>query len=110
MPKFQFDSSFSLKSTLSAMGMPQAFQPEVADFSGMTGNQDLFISDVVHKACISVNEAGTEAAAATGVIVGTTAMPVATVQLTIDHPFIFAIRDMATGTILFMGRVENPTQ
>ena len=109
MPKFQFDSSFSLKSTLSAMGMPQAFQPEVADFSGMTGNQDLFISDVVHKAYVSVDEAGTEAAAATAVIVGTTAMPVATVQLTIDHTFIFAIRDTVTGTVLFMGRVENPT-
>ncbi len=110
MPKFQFDSSFSLKSTLSAMGMLQAFQPEVADFSGMTGNQDLFISDVVHKAYVSVDEAGTEAAAATAVIVGTTAMPVATVQLTIDHTFIFAIRDIVTGTVLFMGRVENPTQ
>ena len=109
MPKFQSDSSFSLKSTLSAMGMLQAFQPEVADFSGMTGNQDLFISDVVHKAYVSVNEAGTEAAAATAVIVGTTAAPIETVRLTIDHPFIFAIRDIATSSILFIGRVENPT-
>ena len=108
MPKFQFDSSFSLKSTLSDMGMPQAFQPEVADFSGMTSNQDLFISAVVHKAYISVDEAGTEAAAATGVIVGTTAAPIGTVQLTIDRPFILAIRDIATSTILFIGRVENP--
>lgn len=110
MPKFQFDSSFSLKSTLSAMGMPQAFQPEVADFSSMTGNQNLFISDVVHKAYISVDEAGTEAAAATGVIVGTTAAPVGTTQFTLDRPFIFAIRDIATSTILFIGRVENPAQ
>jgi serpin B len=109
MPKFEFDSSFSLRATLSAMGMPIAFDPDYADFSGMTGNRELFISDVVHKAFVSVDEAGTEAAAATAVVVGETAMPPAPVTMTIDRPFIFLIRDIETGAILFVGRVLNPS-
>jgi len=109
MPKFEFDSEFSLKDTLSEMGMPDAFSPENADFSGMTGNHELFISDVIHKAFVAVDEAGTEAAAATAVIVGTTAVPTEpAVTVTIDHPFIFLIRDIQTGAILFVGRVLNP--
>ena len=79
MPKFSFDSSFSLKSALSALGMPIAFDPNKADFSGITGNTDLHISDVVHKAFVAVDEEGTEAAAATGVMVGTTAMLLVTI-------------------------------
>ena len=74
MPKFEFDSDFSLNKILTEMGMPVAFSSD-ADFSGMTGNKDLFISDVIHKAFVSVDEAGTEAAAATAVIMKLTAMP-----------------------------------
>jgi serpin B len=108
MPKFEFDSSFSLQEALSALGMPIAFSGS-ADFSGMTGNRELFISDVVHKAFVSVDEAGTEAAAATAVVVGETAMPPAPVTMTIDRPFIFLIRDIETGTILFVGRTLDPS-
>ena len=107
MPKFTFESSFGLKSALSSMGMPVAFA-DAADFSGMSGNKDLLIQDVVHKAFIAVDENGTEAAAATGVVVGITAMPANPVDVTIDRPFIFLIRDIPTGTVLFLGRVMNP--
>jgi len=74
----------------------------------MTGNRDLFISKVVHKAFVSVDEAGTEAAAATAVIMPESGPPEPTVEVTIDHPFIFLIRDIETGAILFVGRVMNP--
>ena len=107
MPKFEFESEFSLKQTLAAMGMPIAFT-DMADFSGMTGVRDLRIAEVIHKAFVSVDEAGTEAAAATAVIMELTAMPEEPVEVTIDHPFIFLIRDIETGTILFVGRVVNP--
>jgi len=109
MPQFKFESQFSLKDTLTGMGMRDAFSPDDADFSGMTGNPELFISDVVHKAFVAVDEAGTEAAAATAVIVGTTSVPTEPpVEVTIDRPFIFLIRDIDTGAILFVGRVLNP--
>ena len=107
MPQFEFDSEFSLKDTLAGMGMPIAFS-EAADFSGMTGNRELFISDVFHKAFVSVDESGTEAAAATAVIAKLTAVPEPTVEVTIDRPFIFLIRDIESGAILFVGRVINP--
>jgi serpin B len=107
MPQFEFDSEFSLKDTLAGMGMPVAFSGD-ADFSGMTGTRDLCVSEVLHKAFVSVDEAGTEAAAATAVIVGETAMPGQPVEVTIDRPFIFLIRDIQTGAILFVGRVLNP--
>ena len=107
MPQFEFDSEFSLKDTLAEMGMPIAFSGD-ADFSGMTGNRELAISDVVHKAFVAVDEAGTEAAAATAVIMKLTAVPEPPVEVTIDRPFIFLIRDIETGSILFVGRVLNP--
>jgi serpin B len=107
MPQFEFDSDFSLKDTLAGMGMPIAFT-ENADFSGMTGNRELFISDVIHKAFVSVDEKGTEAAAASAVIMTLSAMPSQLVEVTIDRPFIFLIRDIDTGAILFVGRVLNP--
>jgi serpin B len=107
MPKFKYDSSFALKGTLSAMGMPVAFT-DAADLSGMTGNRDLVIKEVVHKAYVGVDEAGTEAAAASAVIAGVTSVGPIAMELTIDRPFIFLIRDLKTGTILFMGRVMNP--
>ena len=106
MPKFKVESQFGLKDTLSAMGMPAAF--DGADFSGMDGKKDLAVSDVVHKAYVSVDENGTEAAAATGVIMSLTAVQAEPIQVTIDHPFIFFIRDIQTGTVLFIGRVMNP--
>jgi serpin B len=106
MPKFEFDSEFSLKNTLAIMGMPIAFSG-AADFSGMTGNRGLFIGDVVHKAFVAVDEAGTEAAAATAVVM-MESLPIGLVELILDRPFIFLIRDIETGTILFVGRVLNP--
>ena len=109
MPQFEFDSEFSLKDTLAGMGMPIAFSDR-ADFSGMTGNPELLISDVVHKAFVAVDEAGTEAAAATAVIMELTAVPEPPVEVTIDRPFIFLIRDIETGAILFVGRVLNPVR
>ena len=109
LPKFTFESTFSLAEVLAAMGMPDAMDPDRADFSGISGQRDLYISDVVHKAIVAVNEKGTEAAAATGVVVGTVSMPVVDVTLTIEHPFVFFIRDVKTDTILFVGRVLNPS-
>ena len=109
MPKFEYESGFSLKEALALMGMSVAFSGE-ADFSGMTGNRELFITDVVHKALVSLDEAGTEAAAATAVIVALTGMPETPVKVTIDRPFIFLIRDIETRTILFMGRVLDPSK
>jgi serpin B len=107
MPQFEFASEFSLKDTLADMGMPVAFS-DAADFSGMTGSPELFVSDVIHKAFVSVDEAGTEAAAATAVPMELTAIPEPVVVITVDHPFIFLIRDIETGAILFVGRVLNP--
>ena len=111
MPAFTFESEFSLAEQLKAMGMPAAFERDQADFSGMTGKRDLFISDVVHKAFVKVNEEGTEAAAATAVIMEATGamQPEEPVELTIDRPFIFFIIDQPTGAVLFIGRVVEPS-
>jgi serpin B len=107
LPKWEYESSFRLKETLKAMGMPIAFTAS-ADFSGMTGKPVLYIDEVLHKAFVSVDEAGTEAAAASAVIMKLTAMPTDTAVVKADRPFIFLIRDIKTGTILFLGRVVNP--
>jgi len=110
MPRLTYESSFQLRDVLSAMGMADAFVPGVADFSGMDGTRNLFIQEVLHKALVRVDEEGTEAAAATAVVVGITAAPPQeVVEVVIDHPFIFLIRDLKTGTVLFLGRVLNPT-
>ncbi len=106
-PRFEFETEISLASTLETMGMPTAFS-DAADFSGMTGAKDLFISDVFHKAFVSVDEEGTEAAAATAVVMSLTSMPESPLELTVDRPFLFLIREHETGTVLFMGRVVNP--
>ena len=103
MPLFELESEFSLDQTLAEMGMPDAFGAE-ADFSGMTGTKGLWISEVVHKAFVSVDEEGTEAAAATAVVVQESGP----MLVTVDRPFIFLIRDRATGAVLFLGRVMNP--
>lgn len=110
LPKFKQTSEFSLGGVLSKMGMPDAFCGR-ADFSGMTGRADLHISAVLHKAFVEVNEQGTEAAAATGVIMRTTAAGPNTVPVfRADRPFIFLIREVTTGGILFMGRLVRPAE
>jgi serpin B len=99
IPRFAMTCEFSLADILKEMGMPSAFALETADFSGMTGRRDLFISAVVHKTFVDVNEKGTEATAVTKrIMFGVRA----------DHPFLFLIRDNRTGAILFMGRLANP--
>jgi len=110
MPKFEYQSNFQLKEALSRMGMPAASDPFAADFSGMTGHRELFIDEVFHKAFISVDEAGTEAAAATAITMPPGIPREGPVSITIDRPFIFLIRDLETGTILFIGRVVNPAR
>jgi serpin B len=117
MPKFQFSAAYKLEDTLKASdprlrgstGMPKAFDRVRADFSGMYDRQkaggNLYLSHVVHKAFVAVDEIGTEAAAASGVVAEITSMPV---ELRIDRPFIFLIHDLQTGTILFAGRVVDP--
>jgi serpin B len=109
LPKFTMTSQFELARTLGSMGMPEAFSG-AADFSGMTGGRDLFISAVVHKAFVDVNEEGTEAAAATGVAMRLTAAPVSPPVFRADHPFIFLIRHNPTGSILFLGRLTRPAE
>ena len=109
MPKFDFESTVNAKDPLKSLGMAEAFDPDLADFSGITEAEKLFITDVLHKATITVDEEGTEAAAATAVIVGIeSAMPDEPISLVIDRPFLFMIRHQPTGTILFMGRVTQP--
>jgi serpin B len=108
LPKFKLNAEFQLRDVLTDLGMPSAFLPDRADFSGMNGQHDLYISAVVHKAYVDVNEEGTEAAAATGVVSRAMAMPANPTEFRADHPFLFLIRDKKTGCILFMGRVTDP--
>ncbi|MEK6861515.1 MAG: serpin family protein [Nanoarchaeota archaeon] len=107
MPKFEFDTKYFMNDALSEMGMPTAFTDR-ADFSGMTGKDDLLISFVIHQAYVKVDEEGTEAAAATAVGAGTTSVSPKK-EFRADHPFIFIIQEKETGNILFMGRVVDPT-
>ena len=110
LPTFSYTSSFNLNEALIGLGMPDAFDPDRADFSGMDGARDLFIGNVLHKAFVLVDEKGTEAAAATAVIMELTSAPAdEPVSFTIDRPFLYLVRDDLTGTILFLGRVVNPT-
>lgn len=110
LPRFTFTSEFSLANVLSAMGMKDAFFLPPADFSGMTGTKELYISAVIHKAFVEVNEEGTEAAAATAVVMMTTSMRSPLPIFRADHPFIFMIKDNQTGSILFMGKVVDPSK
>jgi serpin B len=109
LPKCTVTSEFNLEQTLSAMGMSDAFTTK-ADFSGMTGNKDLFMSTVIHKAFVDIHEEGTEAAAATAVTMRMTAMPTPPPEFRADHPFLFLIRHNPSESILFLGRVADPTQ
>ncbi|MFA5411475.1 MAG: serpin family protein [Candidatus Omnitrophota bacterium] len=110
LPKFKFESKYFMADTLKEMGMPDAFS-ENADFSGMTGKKDLFIGEVIHQGFVEVNEEGTEAAAATAVIMLMKGppQPSAAKIFNADHPFIFIIQEKASGNILFLGRVNDPT-
>ena len=108
LPKFKVTAEFHLNDVLKQLGMKDAFERKRANFSGMTTRERLFISHVVHKAFVDVNEAGTEAAASTAVVMDRTSLPPPGV-FNADHPFLFLIRDANTGSILFMGRVADPT-
>jgi serpin B len=110
LPRFRLSSQFSLRDLLTAMGMKRAFNPDLADFSGMSTHEQLYLSAVIHKAFVDVNEEGTEAAAATGVAVAVRAAMVLSEPAVFraDHPFLFLIRDRKSGSILFLGRVVNP--
>jgi serpin B len=108
LPKFGIETKTDLASTLAALGMPSAFDDR-ADFSGITTAEPLEISDVIHQANIDVDENGTEAAAATAVVIRATGMPAEPVTLRVDRPFLFALRDVPTGSILFLGRVGDPS-
>lgn len=108
LPKFEQRSQLSLVGALQALGIEAAFDPGAADFSGISTEEQLYISGVVHEAFIAVDEAGTEAAAATAVIIGTTSMPTDIVDLDVDRPFLFVLQDRSTGAILFLGRVVDP--
>ncbi|MDD5675153.1 MAG: serpin family protein, partial [Chitinivibrionales bacterium] len=111
LPKFNIaNSSFSVKTILTGLGMQNAFNPDSADFSGIC-NERLYIGDVIHKAFVKVDEKGTTAAAATAVIMQTLSMhvlPAVPIQFKANRPFIYLIRDRATNTILFLGRVVDP--
>lgn len=110
IPKFKITREFEMNKVLEAMGMPAAFSIRDADFSGIDGRKDLYLSNVVHKAFVDVNEYGTEAAAATAAVIGVKSAPPSgePIEFRADHPFLFVIRDRKTGSILFMGRLSNP--
>jgi len=112
LPKFKVEYSITLNDALKALGMTSAFAPFVADFSKIRKEKDLFISRVLHKTYVKVDEEGTEAAAVTAIEMGTTAVGPGEKQIymKVDHPFIFAIRENTSGAILFIGKVVNPNQ
>jgi serpin B len=108
MPKFGTETKVELGPVLAALGMPTAFT-DAADFSGITKEEPLLISAVIHQANIDVDENGTEAAAATAVVVRAASAPLDPVALTVDHPFLFALRDTESGAVLFLGRITEPS-
>jgi serpin B len=109
LPRFEFRTQAGLPDALRSLGMTDAFDASRADFTGILADGGLFISEVIHEVFVAVNEAGTEAAAATAVILGRGAPPKEPVQLTFDRPFLFWVYDRATGAVLFMGRVLDPS-
>ena len=106
MPKFDFAAGLDLATTLKEIGMPDAFDSGRANFSGIDGTRKLYLSAAVHNASITVDEMGTIAAAATGLGFGVESMPT---EVVVDRPFIFVIRDVESGTTLFVGRVMDPS-
>ena len=107
LPKFKLEHQFSVKDKLVARGMKDIFTAGKADLSKMDGTKLLYASDVIHKAFIEVNEEGSEAAAATGIMIAVKCMPIV-MDFNADHPFLFFIRDNCSKGILFMGRLANP--
>ncbi|MBI4614177.1 MAG: serpin family protein [Planctomycetes bacterium] len=108
LPRFEVRSRFALKDALLALGMKKAFVFGEADFSGMNGNHELYVGGVIHEAFVKVDEKGTEAAAATAVMMRAGGVPPRPIALTIDRPFVYLVRDRGTGAVLFMGRVVDP--
>ncbi len=108
LPRFVTTGQYELSPVLAGLGMPSAFDVQTADFTGMTGTSKLSISLVVHKAYVEVNEEGTEAAAATGVVATIATVPIPEMFI-VDRPFLFFIRDRDSGCILFQGRISDPT-
>jgi serpin B len=109
LPRFKIETTAGLADILATLGMTSAFLPGVADFSAMDGTKNLYISDVVHKAFIDVAEKGTEAAAATGVVLSRASLPTG-MPITANRPFLYFLRDQPTGALLFMGRVLDPSK
>ncbi len=109
MPRFGIETQADLAATLAGLGMPLPFDRDRADFSGITPEPRIYIARVIHEANIDVDEKGTTAAAATAVVMRATGMPSEPVAFAVDHPFLFALRDIPTGTVLFLGRVADPT-
>nr|XP_021484299.1 leukocyte elastase inhibitor A-like [Meriones unguiculatus] len=107
LPRFKLEESYTLNSNLGSLGVQDLFTSSKADLSGMSGSRDLFISKIVHKSFVEVNEEGTEAAAATGGI-ATFCMLLPEEEFTVDHPFLFFIRHNPTANLLFLGRVCSP--
>lgn len=108
LPKFKLEQTLPLNSHLQELGMREMFTQNKADFSGIDGTKMLYVSAVLQKAFIEVNEEGSEAAAATGVAIMMRSMPAPPMAFTADHPFLFFLRDKLTGMLLFQGRVEDP--
>ncbi|MCX7706133.1 MAG: serpin family protein [bacterium] len=109
IPRFKIESTIDLSQALKKLGIKSAFSPEMADFSKITGNKDLFISKAIQKSYIEVNEEGTEAAAVTGIVMNiTSAMPETKKIFRADHPFLFFIIEEKTGLVLFAGRLVQP--
>jgi serpin B len=108
LPRFRLETRYALADHLAELGMSSAFDRETADFSGITGRRDLFISAVIHKAFVETDEEGTEAAAATAVGMALTSVPAPPKTFHADRPFLFLVRDRETGAVLFLGRIANP--
>jgi serpin B len=109
LPRWTMRTTVPLNETLTALGMPTAFEEQSADFNGMTARERLYISAVLHQAFVAVDEHGMEAAAATAVVMGALSGPPPGVPVVVDRTFLFVIHDIATGTPLFVGRVDDPS-
>uniref|UniRef100_A0A671FNK8 Serpin domain-containing protein n=1 Tax=Rhinolophus ferrumequinum TaxID=59479 RepID=A0A671FNK8_RHIFE len=107
LPRFKVEESYALEDTMRALGMGNAFTPGDADFSGMTGSRGFVLSQIVHKSFVEVTEEGTEAAAATGIVIGRTSVQMYE-RFHCDHPFLFFIKHNETNSILFFGRISTP--
>jgi len=110
LPRFEYRQATEMRTALTNLGINDLFLSGAADLSGMDGGRDLFVTGIFHEAFIALDETGTEAAAATAVVVGTTSVPPPPVPANFDRPFIYLIRDVPTGAIIFVGRVTDPTK